>query len=304
MKLKTGIINQITFTLIMLFLTGTAFAETLLFRGSPEVSIYSTAEQGYGGAYSAYGKDIFTLFNNPALLSILQEGSIVGLGFEFPVNQNDFKELAKLFEKKSIEDSKLNDYIEKQLSFAPPYASVQGPLMFGITGKSASFGFFNRSFISSNLEYFENETIPDDTVLYRAYLHNDIIAVAGTAINLINGELHKLDLGADFKLFTRISSVLNEAKTSIPKDEDRKTTDSGGGGDRVLVGTGFDLGLLYSYGDRFSFGITARNVPCGALVIQSKEKEKAEEGFLFLPVINTGISFSLINNYFLVCNLL
>lgn len=282
------------------------FANELTFRFSPSVAVPSTRERGYGNANTAYSNDIFILFNNPASLAILQDGSVFGFGLDFPVSANSSKALLEnAFKKNPISGEQLNDYAAKNFAISPPYAALQGPLMFGITGKSAAFGIFNRSFISSGVNYFKNINTQssNDIVLYRVNLHNDIICAAGAALNLVNKPLNKLDVGGSIEMFFRYTSILSEKQISLPTDPKRLMRDSGSTGERLLIGIGFNFGLLYRGFDRFSFGVAAQNAPAGAITLYSKD-DKEESGFLFFPAINTGISYTVINNYFITLNVM
>lgn len=211
------------------------FARENPYSNSPEILSARTA--AIGGLHSALADDLITLFGNPA----------------------GFRSAGPQF---SATEATIGAYgpVSSVFSGSVPssYTAVQllGPVSFGYVGKGFGFGVFDT--VSIRYGTFGGTDTKID---------ENLIVAAGYAfrIPLPEGSNSTLDLGLLAKPFMTIRSTttkdINEILGSY-LDIANAASYRDGGVQRV-TGIGVDLGILYSYGEKFSVGVVGRNFAVG-----------------------------------------
>ncbi len=205
---------------------------------------------GMGGYHAALADDVSVLFSNPA-------------GFRAPEPQLSVSELtlnlsgpifdmANLF----LEGGDLLNNPKTYEIFDSLYSGIEllGPIAVAFVGDGVGFGIYNHTsaIIRSPTSTEFETTIMEELVITGGYSFR---------VPAFEGTIHTLDLGLGMKGFLRGEGGFNYSLLLINDFLDSL------GPDLLLnepyaniTGIGFDLGLLYSYGDALSFGLVGQDV--------------------------------------------
>lgn len=216
----------------------------------PSLEIFSARMAGMGGYHAALADDVSVLFSNPA-------------GYRFPEPELSVAELtlnltgpifdmANLF----LEGGDLLNNPDTYEIFDSLYSGIGlvGPIAVAFVGDGVGFGIYNQT---STIIRSPTSTEFESTV------REELLLTGGYSFRLpaFEGTIHTVDLGLSMKGFLRGEGGFTYSLLLINNFMDSL------GPDLLLnepyaniTGIGFDLGLLYSYGDALSVGLVGQDV--------------------------------------------
>jgi hypothetical protein len=219
-----------------------------------EITIFSPVSASLGGTHVASARGFSSLFANPALFSnVPSELSIseLDVGLTGPV----FTIGSILLEGMDSGDflALLTDPAVQEL-LNSIYASlkVNGPLYFGYLGNGLGFGIFNSTEI----------TIDNPRPLaLEMTVEESVILAGGYSFRIHLSGDHFLDLGILLKGMLKGELSIEKSLIELPSLFDTISVETLTSAPFSLVSAiGFDAGILYSFGDVFSFGISGRDL--------------------------------------------
>ncbi|MDR2602694.1 MAG: hypothetical protein LBC53_09665 [Spirochaetaceae bacterium] len=228
-----------------------------------------------GGRHSAYSKDVFCLFSNPALLSQIQDESFFRFGAGMTGSLEEQAALIKSFLTGSMDSNIIQPFVEKNLVHTPPELLINGPLAIAYAAKGFGAGFFNKIFVDSGLngdKWTTNYSV-------------DLILAAGWSHTFVNNFNHTFDAGFSIKAFSRFS--LNKII-----ENGRETSDSGALS--LVNGAALGFGALYTFYDRLSIGISCSQAPAAYITAYIGKAGKSPDFKTALPDVQAGFSVNLI----------
>lgn len=247
-----------------------------------------------GGEHVALADDLTTLFANPAgFRSAGPQFSIAELtmGLSGPV----FDIAGVMIEGASggdPADTLAEPDVQKLLQGLYTTFRLLGPVSFGYVGNGLGFGIFNQS----KLGFETQGSVPVITTL----VEEDLVFAGGYAFRLPLPESWRstLDLGTLLKAFAQGQSTysgdLLELIDAISDPLDLIVDQPF----RLTLGMGIDFGVLFTYRNRLSFGIAARDLPSLARIHQYGSMQDFLDGGSpsssndFLPIdLSLGIAF-------------
>ncbi len=203
-----------------------------------------------GGYHAALADDVSALWSNPAgYRSAEPELSVSELTLNL---SGPIFDMTNLF----LEGGDLVSNPKTWEIFSGLNAGMDmlGPIAVGFVGDGIGFGIYNHTDI-----LFETPTTTD----VASTITEEMILVGGYAFRIpaFEGTKHTLDVGVSMKGFLRsesgftyslllINDFLNNIGPGLIMDEPYAN----------ISGIGFDLGVLYSYGDHFGFGLMGEDV--------------------------------------------
>ena len=244
------------FVFLIVLLSGLPIFSQSITIDSPVV-IQSIRMNAMGGTHVAFADGLDSLIANPAsfrktppVLSL----SALNLGLSGPI----FDIASVIIESMATSNPQSVLLSENVMSMLKSlYASMNliGPITFGYVGKGLGFGFFSNSYIN----FSSVGTVPTIT----SEVEQDFLFSGGYTfrIPLPRNWNSTLDFGILLKAFVRgeveitssileLFSLLSNPSVSIIYSQPFT----------LGIGVGIDSGLLYSYGERFSFGIVGENL--------------------------------------------
>ena len=237
--------------LALLIVAFSAFGQTL----ENEITIFSPVAASLGGQHVASsGEGFASLFSNPASFTTIPN--------ELSISELDIGLTGPIFTIGSIiiEGIQGGDFmallsdpdVQELLSSIYSSFKLNGPIYFGYLGNGLGFGIFNTTDI----------TIDNPRPLaLELVMEESIILAGGYAFRINLAENHSLDMGILLKgmltgelsieyslleLTTLFDSIGLETLTSAPFS--------------LVSAIGFDAGIIYSYKDIISFGISGRDL--------------------------------------------
>ncbi len=238
-----------------LFVVPSAFSQSITID-SPVV-VQSIRMNAMGGTHVAFADGLDSLITNPAafrktppVLAL----SALDLGLSGPI----FDIASVIIESMANSNPQsvlLSENVMNMLKSLYASMNVIGPITFGYVGRGLGFGFFSNSYIN----FSSTGTVPTIT----SEVEQDFLFSGGYTFRIpLPKEWNStLDFGILLKAFVRgqieitssileLFSLLNNPSINIIYSQPFT----------LGIGIGIDSGLLYSYGERFSFGIVGKNL--------------------------------------------
>jgi hypothetical protein len=216
----------------------------------PSMEIPSARMAALGGYHAALADDVSVLFANPAGYRRPEPELSVS---ELTLNvSGPIFDMANLF----LEGGDIASNPKTVELFNSLYSGMEllGPVAVAFVGDGVGFGVYNSTGV-----VIESPTTTD----FRTTLTEEFLLIGGYSFRLpaLEGTIHTLDLGLNMKGFLRgeggfsyslllINDFIDSLGPDLVMDEPYAN----------ISGIGFDLGLLYSYGDSFSFGLVGQDV--------------------------------------------
>lgn len=221
------------------------------------VVIQSIRMNAMGGTHVAFADGLDSLIANPAAFrktSPVLSLSALNLGLSGPI----FDIASVIIESMANSNPQsilLSENVMNMLKSLYASMNVIGPITFGYVGRGLGFGFFSNSYIN----FSSTGTVPTIT----SEVEQDFLFSGGYTfrVPLPKTWNSTLDFGILLKAFVRgeieisssileLFSLLNNPSINIIYNQPFT----------LGIGVGIDSGLLYSYGERFSFGIVGKNL--------------------------------------------
>lgn len=234
--------------LLAIFLSsgGMVFGQSLL-----DVRTPSTRASAMGGRHAALADDLDSLFNNPAGFQVVSSELSVAeltIGLSGPI----FDIIGVIAQSSSggAENILASPEGQNLLNGLYSSADVLGPLSFGYVGRGLGFGLFNNS----------NMTIVNEKPLtVTAYLSERLTLCGGYsfAVPFTEGSRHSLNFGVLLKGVVEGQVEIEKSFLEFPTLFSSFSTATITSEPFYLISAiGFDLGILYSFDERFHFGLT------------------------------------------------
>ena len=235
---------------LLLIFTFTAQVYSFDVNTESSVEIFSARMAALGGYHAALADDVSVLFSNPAGYRISEPELSVS---ELTLNlTGPIFDMANLF----MEGGDLLNNPDTYDIFDSLYSGIGlvGPIAVAFVGDGVGFGIYNQTstIISSPTTTEFEATVQEDFILTGGYSFR---------VPAFEGTLHTLDLGVSMKGFLRgeggftyslllINDFMDSLGPDLLLDEPYAN----------ISGIGFDLGLLYSYGDALALGLVGQDV--------------------------------------------
>jgi hypothetical protein len=267
--------------------------DVFLYKDVTPVNITSPRDNALGGTHRANSGGFDSIWTNPAAFFSFEEKVVFNLSASVNGELGNVQSsVPDILSGNDIDEQRIKKYADANMQKAPPSFYIRGPIFFGYSGKGFGIGVFNKMFIESLINY------DTDNATYRANLNNDFVVNSAFSFSLIDDYKNKFYLGMGAKLFLRnVHNLVNQtAFVGLNSERDKFTkVDSS---EKNIIGAGFSLGLLYTAGNIFSLGFTIDDAASVGYMFRSKDEPGAagDPLFLFLPRINGGISFKIVDN--------
>ncbi|ORC34522.1 hypothetical protein B4O97_12845 [Marispirochaeta aestuarii] len=236
--------------ILLLVLSSALQVFSLDLHTEPSLEIFSARMAGMGGYHAALADDVSVLFSNPAGYRVPEpELSVAELTLNLT---GPIFDMANLF----LEGGDLLNNPDTYEIFDSLYSGIGlvGPIAVAFVGDGVGFGIYNQT---STIIRSPTATEFESTV------REELLLTGGYSFRLpaFEGTIHTLDLGLSMKGFLRGEGGFTYSLLLINDFMDNL------GPDLLLnepyaniTGIGFDLGLLYSYGDALSVGLVGQDV--------------------------------------------
>jgi hypothetical protein len=227
----------------------------------PRLAMPTAQNGGMGGTHVAYTDNVFALLVNPAAMmrveqrsflalspSVFNPESIFGFANAIGSTASDIESIVSAGDMEAM--GKASDILNRlngKVSLG--FDIREFPLSIAWTADGFGFGLWSRVFANAN--------IIGTNLSFDVY--GDAMLPVGFAFKILDIDSHSVDAGITVKPFTRVR-VYN--KLNFLSELGNISSDKGGSGitDRmtvpVIVGAGFDLGLLYRWDAGLSAGLT------------------------------------------------
>lgn len=232
---------------VMLAAGTTVFGQNLM-----DVRTPSTRASAMGGRHAALTDDLDTLFSNPAgFQSVDSELSVAELtiGLSGPIF-DIFGVVIDAGSGGGAESLLASPSVQDLLSGLYSSVDVLGPVSFGYVGRGLGFGIFNTSTI----------TIANEKPLtVTAYMSERLTLTGGYSFSVPFPEesLHSLSFGLLLKGVMEGQVEIEKSFLEFPTlFSSFSAATITGEPFHFISAIGFDLGMLYSFDDRFHFGLT------------------------------------------------
>ena len=214
------------------------------------INIPSARMAALGGYHAAMADDVSVLFANPGGYRASEPQLSIA---ELTVNlTGPIFDMANLF----LEGGDIASNPKTVEIFNSLYSGMKllGPVAVAFVGDGVGFGIYN-----STEAIIESPTTTD----FQTTLTEEVLLVGGYSFRIpaFEGTPHNLDVGLNMKGFVRGEGgfsysllLINDFLDSIGPDLVMNEPYAN------IVGIGFDLGALYSFGDRFSAGLVAEDL--------------------------------------------
>ncbi|MCL2068222.1 MAG: hypothetical protein FWG99_12265 [Treponema sp.] len=223
-----------------------AFADTEM----PRFIIPTAKSNGMGGHHVAYTDNVFSLLVNPAAMMRVNERSFFALSFSLFNPESTFELLSPLMNAAEGDVTHLGetaDVLSRQKGkIAMGMEMREFPLSFSWVADGFGFGLWNRVFINMN--------IIGTHVEFKTY--GDVLMPFGFALRILNTRMHDLDAGITLKPFTR--ALFHERVNITDMLDNNDITDDLSF--PLVIGAGYDIGLLYRWDIGFSAGVTFNDI--------------------------------------------
>jgi hypothetical protein len=235
--------------LLWLCASAAAFGEDAGLRSPP------ARESALGGKHAALADDISTLFANPA--------GFRAAGPEFSLSELTVGMSGPVFDVANIvaqglggggmEDIISSPEVSQLLQGLRAKVGLVGPVSFGYVGNGLGFGFFN----DSEVEISSIGVVPTVSGAVR----ESVTLCGGYAFRIPLGSSgHYLDIGALLKAFVRGEVSMTRDLVGLLGVFQNPSMDIVLEGPFTLdVGAGIDVGIRYSWAERLTVGIVARD---------------------------------------------
>jgi hypothetical protein len=237
-----------------------------------------------GGPHTAYTHDITALAINPAALRTIKKQFNLGeIGIGTHGNILALIPLIRSAASGSFEDfdsSAISDLTSGSDGKIPLGFELRGPLSLGYMNKSIGFGLFDRV-------YFDTRFI--GTAL-RLNASADFLLNGGYAYRVVDKGIHALDVGIVVKAFGRYTFGINNSVLDMVSNGDTLMDDSPMD---LILGGGFDLGIMYHLGEQLAFGLTGNDLFSMGLIqhLNGENRGSSETGYI-KPRLNFGAAYS------------
>ncbi|MDR3167791.1 MAG: hypothetical protein LBT93_07595 [Treponema sp.] len=269
---------------VLIFLLAFAGGASVFAADIAPFTLTSSRIYALGGPHTAYTHDITTLAVNPAALrGVKKQFNLgeIGIG-----THGDIISLIPLIRSVAggsfddFDSSKIADLTSGSDGKIPLGFEFRGPLSVGYMNNGIGFGFFDRI-------YFDTRFI--GTAL-RLYANADFLLNGGYAYRIVDKGSHVLDAGIVVKAFGRYSFGINGSVLDMVANSDTLIDDSPMD---LILGGGFDLGVLYHLGEGFTFGLTGNDVFSMGLIrhLNGADSGSSEIGYI-KPKVNFGAAYS------------
>ena len=274
-------LKKILFTIIIMILCFPVFAER---ASMPSFTVRTAASNGFGGHHIAYTNNIYSLLVNPAAMIDVHQWSVFSLALSFLSPQQSFGMFDSMA---SFADGNI-DALPNLLRSLNDGKMVLGleihefPLLsFAWVNDGFGIGLMTNTLFDFNIIGFNMEI----------NVYADIILPVGFAFNVmdINRGQHTLDAGFTVKAFSRFminerSDILSMAENMDAILDDMNMP--------LIMGGGFDFGLLYRWNKGFSLGLTFDDLISHGQVMANMSESYNGPLFYYVPLsINLGIAY-------------
>ena len=254
----------------------------------PQFDIPTAAANGFGGSYTAYTDNVFSLLVNPAAMMRVQQRSFFTLATSVFSPQSLFGITSSLM---NIDASHFSGSFgdiadtlsEKEGRIAIGFELREFPFSIAWVANGFGFGLWSRSFVKAE--------IIGDYVRVNAY--SDVILPVGFAFKILEMERHSVDAGFTLKPFVRVIASENVVITDLLDDA---TIDPAV---PLLVGGGFDIGFLYRWAAGLQVGFTFKDIFTRGAVAANLTENKDASKYYVPFTMNAGVSYSARPFYFL-----
>jgi len=241
-------VKRVLILLLVLFSAVQGFSIDL--HTEPSLEIFSARMAALGGYHAALADDVSVLFSNPAGYRVPEpELSVAELTLNLT---GPIFDMANLF----LEGGDLLNNPDTYEVFDSLHSGIGlvGPLAVAFVGDGVGFGIYNQTstIIRSPTSTEFETTVREELLLTGGYSFR---------VPAFEGTMHNLDLGLSMKGFLRGEGgftysllLINDFLDSLGPDLLLNEPYAN------ITGIGFDLGLLYSYGDALSVGLVGQDV--------------------------------------------
>jgi hypothetical protein len=227
----------------------------------PRLAVPTAQNGGMGGTHVAYTDNVFALLVNPAAMMRVEQRSFLALspslfnpeslfGFVDALGNtvSDIQSIATASDMEAM--GKASDVISRlNGKVSMGFDLREFPLSIAWVADGFGFGLWDRVFVNANII---GTHLSFD-------MYSDVMLPVGFAFKVLDVDSHSLDAGITLKPFARVR-VYN--KLNFLSELGNLANGNGGSNimDRMtaplIVGVGFDLGLLYRWDIGFSAGLT------------------------------------------------
>lgn len=248
----------------------------------PQLAIPTARGNGMGGSHVAYTDNVYALLVNPAAIMRVEERSFFSLSPAMFSPQSTFSLIRPIADAANGDMGALGDaadILSKRNGKIPLGFDIRElPLSIAWVADGFGFGVWDRLFVNPNIIGTNMEI----------NIYADVMLPIGFAFKILDTDSHDVDAGVTVKPFVRI---MGSEKVSILKlmDDSDDTLDNMSV--PVLVGAGFDLGLLYRWDIGLSAGLTFKDIVTRGAVVADLIGNGAGGGFYVPFTMNLGAAY-------------
>ena len=274
-------LKKILFVIIIMILSLPVFAER---QSMPPLTVRTAASNGFGGHHVAYTDNIYSLLVNPAAMIDIHQWSVFSIALSLLSPQQSFGMLDSVAGFADGDDNAIPSLLRSlnDGKMVLGFEIHEFPLLsFAWVNDGFGVGIMTNTLFDFNIIGFNMEV----------NVFMDVILPVGFAFTVldINSGQHTLDAGFTAKAFTRF--MIND-RTDIISMADDMDVILDGMNMPVIVGGGFDFGLLYRWDKGFSAGLTFDDLISHGKVMSNLSESYTGPLFYYVPLsINLGVAY-------------
>ena len=263
--------------LILLFCAAGVFAEDV---GMPRFAMPTARDSGMGGTHVAYTDNVFSLLVNPAAMIRVEQRSFFAISPTLFSPQSTFGLIDAINGLVSEGDlgalGGAADILSKQKGkISMGFDLKEFPLSIAWVADGFGFGLWNRVFVNSNIIGLR----------FNFDVYADVILPVAFAFKVLDLNGHAIDAGLTVKPFARVRAYEKiNILGLLSTDADLSITAP------LIIGAGFDLGLLYRWDTGLSAGLTFDDIVTRGAV--AANLYGADSNTYFVPFsMNLGLAY-------------
>ena len=259
----------------------------------PRLAIPTAATNGFGGTHIAYTDNVFALLVNPAAIMRVQQMSFFTLAPSLMNPQMTVDSIRYTRDALSAmdDDNELGDFfgeIADKLSdrhgkLAMGLELREFPLSFAWVANGFGVGAWSRSYM--NVVNIEGLWLSTNNYV-------DLVIPVGFAFKILDFDSHAVDIGITLKPFAR---AIFQGQETITELTDGNSELAAWLDTPLMMGFGFDLGLLYRWNTGLSAGVTFTDIYTRGNVIRqmiTDEFNNQNNNTYYIPfAMNLGVAY-------------
>jgi hypothetical protein len=258
----------------------TVFAEDV---AMPRLAMPTAQNSGMGGTHVAYTDNVFALLVNPAAIMRVEQRSFFALSPTLFSPQSTFGLIKAIDGIVSNNDLGALGEATDLLSQSKGKISLgfdirEFPLSISWVADGFGFGLWNRVFVNPNIigTYFNFD------------VYADVMLPVGFAFKILDLEGHAIDAGLTVKPFARVRAHEQRDLMELAEED---ADFIGSLSVPLIIGAGFDLGLLYRWDIGLSAGLTFDDIVTRGAVAGTLYGNSTGDSYYVPFSMNLGVAY-------------